>query len=447
MKLYEIKAVAKYLKEFHFIKNAKRVENNVIEINFGNKESIFFDLTRGNATIYLAPKTKNIPFFNAPFDVLLHQNMSHAKVLDVICPEDKIIIFKLQPKSQYKNLEVEVRFELTSKYTNCIIVDKNQKVLEALRHIDSSKSYREVKPGVILKELKPFKSKFSEGTIESVEALLKENYQKRVTTLLERNKKQKLYNLEKKLQKLQQLLHTLPNKEVLQQEANLYNNYASVILANLHTIKPYQEKLETVDFEGKNIAIPLPKNIAVNRMGEYYFNLARRAKNKAKHIEIEKENLMQKLNFYQNLKEALLQCQDLYELELLYPSKKQKAKRKKEKDKVGEIFWIEGYKIMVGRSAKENIELLKMARANDIWMHVRDIPGSHLIIRTDKKNLPLSVIESAAKLCVDFSTKKAGNYEVDYTRRKFVKITHGSNVEYDKFQTVHILKEGVEIRV
>ena len=101
---------------------------------------------------------------------------------------------------------------------------------------------------------------------------------------------------------------------------------------------------------------------------------------------------------------------------------------------------------MVGRNSKENQELLKLAKSNDIWMHVRDLPGSHVIIRTDKQNLPDSLLKSAAKLCVDFTTQNPGNYEVDYTKRKFVKLNEGSNVEYDKYKTISILKEGVEIR-
>ncbi len=73
-------------------------------------------------------------------------------------------------------------------------------------------------------------------------------------------------------------------------------------------------------------------------------------------------------------------------------------------------------------------------------MHIRDIPGSHVVIRTDKQNLPDSVLESAAKLCVDFSTKNSANYEVDYTKRKFVKLNVNSNVEYDKYKTITISK-------
>ena len=102
---------------------------------------------------------------------------------------------------------------------------------------------------------------------------------------------------------------------------------------------------------------------------------------------------------------------------------------------------------MVGRNSNENQKLLSIAKSNDIWMHTRDIPGSHVIIRTDKQNLPQSVLNAAAKLCVDFSTDMSGNYLVDYTKRKFVKIQEGSNVEYDKYQTISILKEGIEIRI
>jgi predicted ribosome quality control (RQC) complex YloA/Tae2 family protein len=79
-------------------------------------------------------------------------------------------------------------------------------------------------------------------------------------------------------------------------------------------------------------------------------------------------------------------------------------------------------------------------------MHVRGIPSSHVIIRTDKQTLPDSVIHAAAKLCVDFSLKQPGDYDVDYTKRKFVNIQEGSHVEYDKYQTIRVRKDGVEIR-
>ncbi len=122
------------------------------------------------------------------------------------------------------------------------------------------------------------------------------------------------------------------------------------------------------------------------------------------------------------------EAKDIHELELLLP-KRAKVQRKKEKIKECELFWIDDYKVLIGRNSKENQALLKIAKSNDLWMHIRNIPSSHLIIKTDKQNLPLSVIEKASKLCVDFSINKAGDYVVDYCKRRFVKIQEGSNVD------------------
>ncbi len=446
MKQYEIKAVANYLKEnFNFIKRARRVANNVVELNFGQDFSIFFELTRGNSTIYKAP-AKRINNYNAPFDVQLNALLSHSKILDIYVPnDDKVIVFKLKPKSQYKDLSIEARFELTGKYTNLILVDGNEVILDALHHIDSSKSYRVVKPGVELKELLPFKSKFS-GDVEDVEEMLESEYIKIFNKELNRVKSGKLNSVDKKISKLQKALTGLLDEDQLKDEAKVNENIANIILANLHLIKEYDKELKTYDFEGHEVTIKLPKNITKNRISEYFFNLSKKAKGKAKNVKIERANLEDRLNFYQNIKSAIENSTDIDQIELLSP-KQAKSKQKKEKISVGELFWIEGYKIMVGRNSKENQELLSIAKSNDIWMHTRELPGSHVIIKTDKQNLPDSLIQSAAKLCVDFTTKMAGNYNVDYTKRKFVKIQEGSSVEYDKYKTISVLKEGVEIRV
>jgi predicted ribosome quality control (RQC) complex YloA/Tae2 family protein len=445
MKLYEIKEVAKYLKRFNFLKYARRVANNTIELNFNTEFSIYFDLTRGNSTIYKALAHKRVTQFNAPFDTLLFQFSAHSKIEDVdIVNNDKIIVFKIKPKSVYKQNNIFLRFELTGKYTNCIILNEQNIVLEALRHIDSSKSYRVIQPGVVLKEPPKFNSIFS-GTLENVEEFLEQNYKKIYQKTLKQVKNQKLKIIDKKLNKLTNILNSLPKESELLEESHKYSNYANIILANLHKIKPYEQIFVTKDFEGDEISINLPQNIPKNRISEYFFNKAKRAKSKAKNIKLERLNLEEKIKFFSNIKEAILNSSDIYQINLLVP-KQQKAKKSAKKE-AGEVFWVEGYKIIVGKNSKENIEVLKEARANDIWMHVRQIPGSHVIIRTNKQNLPKSVLESAAKLCVDFSTKNPGNYEVDYTKRKFVKITDGSNVTYDKYKTIPVLKEGIEIRV
>jgi len=486
MKLYELKAIAQRLSTFTFISRARRIEDNTIELTFKEMNntsnsslsmSYFFNMTRGHSFIYKAPTQRPLQGYNAPFDTLLHALLSGSKLLSVDVPNnDRMLRFTIAPKSSYKDKIIYLQLEFTGKNTNAILLDDNEVIIEALRHIDADSSFRVIRPGVELLDIPPrrvlHEDSFSDslhkpmgkshdntfnnqnnkdGVVMAqdptdIDQLLEEKYIQIQQQRLQALKKQKLSTVSKKIKKLSQLLNKLPNKEKLELQSKKYNHTGNLILSNLYQIKPYDTKLKTYDFEGNKITISLPKDIKVNRMPEYYFNLSKRARAKAKNIHIEKENLSSKIDFYENIYYALKQANTPYDLELLVP-KRAKSLRKKEKLREGELFWIEDYKVMVGRNSNENQKLLSLAKSNDIWMHTREIPGSHVIIRTDKQNLPESVLHAAAKLCVDFSTTHPGNYLVDYTKRKFVKVQEGSNVEYDKYQTIPVLKEGVEIRV
>lgn len=447
MKLYELKAVAERLNDFTFISRARRIEDNTLELVFDKSESYFFNMTKGHSFIYKAPSQRPIQGYHAPFDTLLHTLMSASRLIAVEVPNgDRILRFTLAPKSSYKDKIVYLQLEFTGKNTNAILLDENEVIIEALRHIDAESSFRVVRPGLELLAIPPVERTEETKEIADIDAYLEESYHQTQAKKLLDLKKQKLSLIAKKTQKLNQLLKKLPDEESLALQAKEYSIYGNLILANLYQIKPYDTALKTYDFEGNEVTIKLPKNIKLNRMSDYFFNLAKRAKNKAKNIHLEKENLQSKKDFYDNIYYALEQAKDPYELELLVP-KRGKSQRKKEKLTEGELFWIEDYKVLVGRNSNENQKLLSLAKANDLWMHIRDIPSSHVIIKTDKQSLPDSVIRSAAKLCVDFSVKNPGDYEVDYTKRKFVKIQEGSNVLYTKYDTITVTKEGVEIRV
>jgi len=403
-------------------------------------------MTRGESFIYISDSKRPLQAYNAPFDKLIHSLLSASKILKVEQPNsDRILRLTLAPKSAYKEKTIALQFEFTGKHTNAILLDENEVVIEALRHIDANRSFRVIRPGMELSPLPTYQQKENSEIIENIEDHLKEKYkifeQKRSVGL----KRQKLLMIAKKRDKLQKLFKKLPSVQSLAEESKKNQNIANIILANLYQIKPYDKKLKSYDFEGEEITISLPKGVVPNRISEYFFNQAKRAKAKAKNIYIEEENLRTKINFYNNMYYAIEQAKSSHELELLVP-KRAKAQRKKEKIKECELFWIDDYKVLIGRNSKENQALLKIAKSNDIWMHIKNIPSSHLIIKTDKQNLPDSVIEKAGKLCVDFSLTQAGDYQVDYCKRRFVKIQEGSSVEYDKYKTITVRKEGIEIR-
>ncbi len=156
MKYFLLKAVCEYLKENAcIIKFIKRIDNNIIIIEFNNKNIIYFDLSKSNAKIF---KTKqqitSKKDFNAPFDVVLQKKFTNSKIENIeLYNDDKIINIKVSSSSSYKKEVAILQLEFTGKYTNIIILDENRVILEALRHIDEYSSFRVVKVGVKLEEI------------------------------------------------------------------------------------------------------------------------------------------------------------------------------------------------------------------------------------------------------------------------------------------------------
>jgi predicted ribosome quality control (RQC) complex YloA/Tae2 family protein len=90
---------------------------------------------------------------------------------------------------------------------------------------------------------------------------------------------------------------------------------------------------------------------------------------------------------------------------------------------------INGFTIFIGRDAKSNDYLtFNMADKEDIWMHVKGVPGSHVVIRV-RENLPTpEIIKIGAELAKKNSKAKNENQStVVYCQRKFVKKEPGMN--------------------
>lgn len=83
----------------------------------------------------------------------------------------------------------------------------------------------------------------------------------------------------------------------------------------------------------------------------------------------------------------------------------------------------DGFTILVGRSARDNDTLtIQVARGRDLWLHARDVAGSHVIVRRDKnQEVPFSTILEAANLAACYSkSRNDTNVEIGYTERKHV---------------------------
>jgi len=442
MKFYAFKQIISYLQKYKRISNAHRVGDNIIKISFDRKDDIYFDLQKGNSAIYRREDSVRVKHYQAPFDVLLHKYLARSEILSMqILNNDKVLRLEISQSGAYKSSKVFLQLEFTGKYTNAILLDDEGIILDALRHVDIMNSYREIKPGVTLTPLEApsFKAVLGEE-ITDIEGYLAQTYIDRTQKQLLNRQKVEATRVDKKIERMNQELTKLQDEDKLLEEADKNFENGNLALANMHLIKPYCKSVKLYDFSGNEIELELPEGArTAAEVGELFFKKGKKAKQKAKNLHIEREGLEEKIDFLQRFKANILLTQTPEDLELLLPPQKKKAK--KEPPKPYEVFWIEGQKVMLGKNKRGNIELLKIAKAGDIWMHIQGMPSTHVIIQTSKQNLSDKLLHAAAKLCVDFSTTKIGSFLVDYTNRREVKVQSEANVLYNKYKTLSVLKE------
>ena len=442
MKYSELICINNYLKQYHKISSIYRVDDSVLRIIFEAGEPLFIDLGRGDSYMFFKEDFKQAKRYTAPFDVLLGKRFSNAKIESMDVEEgNRIWRICVLASSSYKALRTTLQLEFTGRNTNAIILDQNEVVLEALRHIDSSVSFRSVKVGEALEALPPKELKEKPFECEgSIEAYLKASYEKRLHVKLEEIKKQKIAQVVKKITKLTQAIDGLENEEDLYAQSEIANHHGTLVLANLHTIKGYQEAVNLHDFEGKEVTICLPQAQTPQMAANLLFKKSKKLRQKALSVHRQKENLEEKRLFLERMVNVINAARDPEEIQILVP-KQRKSKQKGDEGSYYETFLLEGYRILLGKNEKGNIALLQEAKKSDIWLHVKDMPSSHVIICTEKQNVPESVLIFAAKLCVEFSMPQKGGYLVDYTKRKNVKPFDGANVAYEEYQTLKIYKE------
>ena len=436
----QLRQIIDYLnqKNFKTLQSIRRVGDNLIELQFDRNTFLLIDLHKGASTIMMPPaRQEGVKKYSAAFDTIMHKRLNRTQILGFeLVNEDKIMRLKLLSRGQYKEARLAIQFEFTGKYTNAIILDEQERVLEALRHIERHSSSRVVRVGAVLEPVPKPNFRFKSYPIEDVEAFLKEGYEQREATALKELKSLKIAHINKQLAKLKKSLQFIPSEAFLLKQATQFQKEADVILANIYQIKGYETHLELFDFEGQKLRIDLDKSYAkASLMAQERFNKAKKFRQKAKNSHIERENLQSRISFLEQLKLLILEQKDRQSIERLYPKQK-KSKRKKEPPKPYEVFWFDEYKILLGRNTKANQKLLEDCKANDMWFHLKDRPSAHVVVVADKRNIPPHIIKQAAQLCVDFSVKDHGRFSVDYTRRKALQLQENANVLYNDYETI-----------
>lgn len=245
-------------------------------------------------------------------------------------------------------------------------------------------------------------------------------------------------------------------KELIESEnAEIYKIKGELITSYIYMIEKGMESVEVANFydpEYKNITISLNPNFTPSENAQKYFKKYNKMKTAKKEITSQIEITKEEINYLENIILSIENCENLAELmdireelsKVGYLRAKNNIKKEtKLTTKPHEFISSNGFKILVGKNNKQNDNLtLKIASNEDIWMHTKNIPGSHVIIKTEGKEVPDETIFEGAMLAAFFSkSKMSSQVPVDYTKKKNVKKPNGSKpgmVIYETNSTIYV---------
>ena len=257
------------------------------------------------------------------------------------------------------------------------------------------------------------------------------------------------------LQKLiQNRIKRIEKKEALQHEEldeckkkDKYRLYGELLTANLYRLKQGEEKCVCLDWcTGKDVEIPLDKRLSPSKNAEGFFKKYRKLSNAEKVIVGQLAESRAEREYLETVLDNVNRCESMEEAENIrdelvlagYLKKKDKKTQRKEV-KPFEYKTAGGFTVRVGKNNLMNDALTKSAGKNDLWFHVKDFPGSHVILYTDGQEPGDDDYTQAACVAAYHSSVRGGkNIQVDYTRVKNIKKPNGSKpgyVIYDKYYT------------
>jgi predicted ribosome quality control (RQC) complex YloA/Tae2 family protein len=210
-----------------------------------------------------------------------------------------------------------------------------------------------------------------------------------------------------------------------------YKRWADILMANLHVDNTDKSAIQLADFYNDNqrIDIKLKKDLSLQKNAELYY---RKAKNHRLEIEYLEKTISAKEKEIEKLQQTLSELNSTTDLKTLR-SQTNTLDLAKKNETIQDLlpyheFEHQGFRIWVGRNAAANDQLtLKHAYKEDLWLHAKDVAGSHVIIKYQSgKKFPKDVIERAAQLAAYNSKRKNESLcPVIFTPKKFVRKRKG----------------------
>ncbi len=383
--------------------------SNILLINDSNGIEQMFKkefLNDSSITIKSLGKTFDL-------DVLLSDTIADYQGMKKLIPLLDNYSLAFMQEVNFLGMSTEQRSVLINEYFS------SNPVRFYLTEADSS-SYLQIFPkagSVMLDDPLEAYSRLSRLVLPSYQfANLKSNIRAQIELEIQKKEKQ-IYSITRQLENAQGYIQ--------------YENMGHIIMAGMHAIPQQSTMVTLYDFyQDKDVIIKLDKNLNAQENAEKYYRKSKALKQELPKLErnlLETRQEFEKarnvdanfrgINNTKSLKAFALENNLLKfkEEETLFPFRR---------------MVIDNFEVWIGKNASNNDLLtFSYAHKNDIWMHARDVSGSHVIVRNQSgKIIPKSTLEKVASIAAYYSKSKNQTFAVvQYTTRKFVMKSKGRN--------------------
>ncbi len=405
--------------------------------------------------MYKLPPNRENPKFISETDKVLEKVFAYNGVVN------QAVMRSSQGMGPVIAREIEYLAKTGDSYADHLTLDREEDVKSAVEKV---KEYYNNPRYTIVYNRQGSPSEFSfmpltqyEGlkfkTFETLNQLLDEYYSEKDRAERLRQKGKDLHKLVSNLVDRTQRKQTARKEELIQSTDNeKYRIYGELLTANLYAIEKGMKKVEVLNYyDGTNVTIPLDPKLTGNQNAQKYYKEYKRRQTAVKMLtqlirqgEIELEYLQSvsySVSDAKNEAELMAIRSELHGAGYL-KYYKSRDKKQKPQDFI-RYTSSDGFLILVGRNNLQNDRLtMKTARGKDMWFHVKNAPGSHVVVMSEGKDIPLPTQNEAAMLAVYHSSLKgSGKVDVDYTFIKNIRKTNDLKpgmVIYDIYESAPV---------
>lgn len=241
-----------------------------------------------------------------------------------------------------------------------------------------------------------------------------------------------------------------------------YRLMGELLNANLWQLHRGQEAATVQNFYDENggeITIPLDKQLTPAQNAQRYFKKYQKARSARDTAAQQKEKTLAELSVLESALLDVGKCVgeselneirgELQRMGYIRASMNRRQLKQLPPSKPYHYRSADGIDIYVGKNSLQNDRLTGSARGGELWLHAKDMPGSHVIVRTEEP-VPETTLKQAAQLAAWYSKgQRSSSVPVDYTLRKYVKKPGGAApgfVHYTNQRTAYMTVEERDIR-